>query len=89
MASSLVQVLVAGVVRNLDEVIVGRDAGEELGSFLELVLFPAFGTDELLYLIELLVEDPVEQLLGDLGAVVELAILVVEQLPHLGAEISR
>src|SRR5918999_5394396 len=85
MPASLVQVLVAGIGQELDEVIVGGDTSEELGGFFELVLLPAFGADELLYFTELLVEDPVEQLLGDFGTVVELAVLVVEQLPHLGA----
>src|SRR3712207_7447041 len=57
MPASLVQVLVAGVGQELDEVIVGGDTSEELGGFFELVLLPAFGADELLYLAELLVED--------------------------------
>src|SRR5919107_4158374 len=84
--SSLVQVLVTREGQELYELIVGRDTGEEFGGFTELVLFPAFGADDLgLDLLQFLIECFLEEVFSYLGAVFEDTSLVVDPLPHLGA----
>src|ERR671912_1679565 len=84
--SSLVQVLVTREGQELYELVVGRDTGEEFGGFTELVLFPAFGTDDVgLDLLQFLIEGFVEEVFRHFGAVFEDTSLVVDPLPHLGA----
>src|SRR5215218_5280618 len=84
--SSLVQVFVAWEGQELDELVVGRDTGEEFGGLTELVLFPAFGADDVgLDLLQFLGEGFVEEVFRYLGSVFEDASLVVDPLPHLGA----
>src|SRR5215216_5361483 len=84
--SSLVQVLVTWEGQELYELIVGRDTGEEFGGLTELVLFPAFGADDLgLDLLQFLIECFLEEVFSHLGAVFEDTSLVVDPLPHLGA----
>src|SRR5919199_5244664 len=83
-SAPLVQVLVAGVGQELDEVVVGGDAREEFCGLAELVVLVALLADDVFNLLELLVERLMEQLLGDLGAVVEDALGVVDPLPYLG-----
>src|SRR5215218_2982116 len=83
--SSLVQVRVTWEGQELDELVVGRDTGEEFGGVTELVGFPAFGADDVGFdLLEFLVEGLVEEVFRHLGAVLEDASLVVDPLPDLG-----
>src|SRR5215211_7304133 len=84
--SSLVQVLVTREGQELYELVIGRDTGEEFGGLTELVLFPAFGADDVGFdLLQFLVEGLVEEVFRHLGAVLEDASLVVDPLPDLGA----
>src|SRR5215218_4699800 len=85
-SSSLVQVLVTRECQELYEHVVGRDTGEEFGGLTELVLFPAFGADDVGFdLLQFLLEGFVEEVFRHLGAVFEDTSLVVDPLPHLGA----
>src|ERR671921_1164401 len=84
--SSLVQILVTREGQELYKLVVGGDTGEEFGGLTELVLFPAFGADDVGFdLLQFLVEGFVEEVFRHLGTVFEDTSLVVDPLPHLGA----
>src|SRR5215218_10008573 len=84
--SSLVQVLVTREGQELYELVVGGGSGDEFGGFTELVLFPAFGADDVGFdLLQFLVEGFVEEVFRHLGTVFEDTSLVVDPLPHLSA----
>src|SRR5919107_1453367 len=83
--SSLVQVLVAWEGKKLDEFVVGRNTGEQLCGVTELVGFPAFWADDVVFdLLELFFERAVEEVFRHFGAVFQYAPNVVDPLPHLG-----
>src|SRR5215203_4825417 len=84
--SSLVQEFVAWEGKELDEFIVGRDAGEQLCGVAELVGLPAFRADYIvLDLVELFFERGIEEVFRHFGSVLQYAPIVVDPLPHLGA----
>src|SRR5215212_11094396 len=84
--SSLVQVFVTWEGQELDEIVVGRDAGEQFCGVAELVGFPAFRADDVvLYLLELFFEGLVEEVFRHFGAIFQDPPVVVDPLPHLGA----
>src|SRR5215210_4970721 len=84
--SSLVQVLVTWEGQELDELVVGRDTGEEFCGVAELVRLPAFRADDVGFdLLEFLLKGLVEEVFRHLGAVLQDASIVVDPLPHLGA----